>query len=72
MTVSHTTALDLLGKYVSFHVLNHARLDFEGLVSSVVLEFDGSHHIRLGFDDCFFLSDIKDLKVLGELHLYSD
>jgi hypothetical protein len=71
MALQHTTALNLIGKYVSFYVQNqHTRSDFEGVVSSLVLQLDGSHHLKIGFDDYYKLSDIEGLKVLGEIHLY--
>lgn len=72
MAVAHTTALNLIGKYVSFYINDrNRRLDYEGVISCLILELDGSHQVRIGFDDHYLLSDIQDLKVLGELVLYS-
>jgi len=71
MAVAHTNALNLIGKYVSFYInADHCRLDYEGVINSLILEHDGSHQLRIGFDDFYLLSDIEDLKVLGELTLY--
>lgn len=71
MAVSHTTALDLLGKYVSFYIHSQqSRLDFEGVVNSLVFKFDGTSEFGIGFDDYYKLSDVEGLKILGELHLY--
>lgn len=71
MAVAHTTALNLIGKYVSFYInADHCRLDYEGVISCLILEHDGSHQVRIGFDDHHLLSDIEGLKVLGELVLY--
>lgn len=72
MAVSHTTALELIGKYVSFDIKQaHTFFHYEGVVSSLVFEMDGSHSLKIGYDDNFLLSDVEDLKILGELRLYS-
>lgn len=73
MTVAHTNALELLGKYVSFYINNsHGRSDYEGVVSSIFLQFDGSHTLTIGFDDQFLLSHIEDLKILGKVKLFKE
>ena len=71
MAVAHTTALNLIGKYVSFHVESkHSNLHYEGVVCSLTLQMDGSHSLGIGFDDHYALSEINGLKVLGEVTLY--
>lgn len=68
MAVAHTTALNLLGKYVSFSC--ERSLDCFGVVNSVVFDMDGSCQFSIGWDDFFSLTDISNLKILGEVKLY--
>lgn len=63
MAVAHTTALTLLGKYISFKADGFYRY---GVVHSVISEFDGKHQICINFEDFYFLSDLDDLSILGE------
>jgi hypothetical protein len=68
MAVAHTTALNLMGKYVSFS--SEQSLDHHGVVTSVVFDIDGSVQFLIGFDDYYNYSDVVNLKILGEVILF--
>jgi hypothetical protein len=68
MAVANTTALNLLGKYVSFS--SQAYSDHYGVVSSVVFQIDGSVQFSIGWDDFYNYSEVIDLKVIGEVTIY--
>lgn len=66
MAVSHTNALELLGKYVSFKANDFYR---QGVVESVIYHLNGKHELSINFDDFYFLSDVEDVSILGYIHL---
>lgn len=67
MAVPHTTALNLIGKYVSFHTdaLHH----HIGVIDSVSIYLDG--RIEITFDNLEFhdLSEISKFTILGEVKI---
>lgn len=70
MAVAHTTALNLMGKYVSFYT--DSSYPIIGVIDSVCFYLDG--RISITFDDINFydLSEIDSLKVLGEVTLQTN
>lgn len=68
MAVSHTTSLDYLGKYVSF--TTDSAFEIYGVISNIIFNMDGSIEFSIGWDDFFSLTEIRNLKILGEVRLY--
>lgn len=72
MAVSHTTALELLGKAVSFESVRHVRLtdkfsiDFteklSGIVTGVTVYIDASPEILID-EEFYVLSEIRNFEV---------
>lgn len=68
MAAAHTTTLEYLGKYVSFNT--DSTFEISGVISNVIFNIDGSVEFSIGWDDFFSLSEISNLKILGEVKLY--
>ena len=68
MAAAHTTTLEYLGKYVSFNT--DSAFEISGVISSIVFNMDGSIDFSIGWDHFFSLSEISNLKILGEVKLY--
>lgn len=66
MAVAHTTALTLLGKYISFKA---GGFYHQGVVESVFYHLNGKHELCINFDDFYFLSDVEDVSILGDIIL---
>lgn len=74
MIVSNTTALDLLGKQVSFirrgvvELSDKSFITFEdrysGVVTEIVLSLTGNPEIAIDDGDFFFLSELIEFKLL--------
>ena len=68
MAVAHTITLEYLGKYVSFNT--DSAFDIYGVISNIIYNMDGSIEFSLGWDNFFSLTEIHNLKILGEVKLY--
>ena len=68
MADAHTTCLQYLGKYVSF--LTDSAFEMTGVISSVIFNMDGTVEFCLGWGDFFSFSEVRHLKILGEVNLY--
>ena len=74
MAATHTNALSLLGKSVSFECLHHLQLTetssidfrekFSGVVTSVSIELSGEFQFFIGDLGFFSLSELQDFKIL--------
>lgn len=65
MAAVDTTALQLLGKYVSFNYEDNSYL---GVIDSVVFQINGDVEIGLGHE-FYFYSKFSNLKILGSVQL---
>lgn len=73
MTVAHTTALELLGKTVSFEYVRHLQLTeqssivfrekLSGVITSVVISLNSDLEISLDDGDFYVMNDLEDFKV---------
>jgi hypothetical protein len=73
MTAAHTTALELLGKTVSFEYVRHVQItdkssiDFReklsGIVTSVVVHMNSSPEISIDDGDFYDLSKLLDFSL---------
>lgn len=75
MTIADSNSLDLLGKYVSYEVL-HDGQDLPESLFGVVEEISFSFHEKASIrfsssHEFYFLTDIQNIKVLGEVHLHA-
>lgn len=68
MTAANTNALNYLGKYVSFNT--DSAFEVYGVISNVIFNMDGSVELSIGWDEFYSLSDVTNLKILGEVKLY--
>jgi hypothetical protein len=68
MAVADITSLDYLGKYVSF--LTESPFEIRGVISAVIFHMDGSIQFSISLDDFYSFSDVRNLKILGEIKLY--
>ena len=72
MAVAHTTLLELLGKHITYDLAVDHSFDSSGfihesgLVTAVLLEFDGNHQLCVlvdGFDDNHEFIKFSDIKL---------
>lgn len=68
MTAANTTALEYLGKYVSFNT--DSSFEIYGVISNVIFNMEGTVEFSIGWDDFYNFSEVTNLKVLGEISLY--
>lgn len=68
MTISHTTLLQYLGKYVSFNT--DSSFEMTGVISAIIFNIDGSVEFSMGWEDFFFFTEIQNLKIIGEVKLH--
>lgn len=68
MTVANTKALDHLGKYVSF--TTDSAFEIYGVVSNVIFNMNGSIEFSIGWDEFYSFTEVRNLKILGEVNLY--
>ena len=67
MADAHTTSLQYLGKYVSF--LTDSAFEMKGVISSVIFNMDGTVEFSLGWDEFYSFIDVRNLKIVGDVHL---
>ena len=63
MAVSHTTALEYLGKYVSFQ--SDSSYLHVGVINSIIFTLDGKTEFSIGWDDFYDFSKVTKLEILG-------
>lgn len=68
MTISHTTLLQYLGKYVSFNT--DSSFEMTGVISAIIFNIDGSVEFSMGWEDFFSFTEIQNLKIIGEVKLH--
>ena len=68
MAVADTTSLHYLGKYVSF--LTESAFEVYGVISSVIFNMDGSSEFSIGSNDFYSFTEVRNLKILGEVNLF--
>ena len=68
MAVAHTTALNLIGKYVEFSTDNIC--PHVGIVDSVSIYLDGRIEISFKGQEFYDLSQISKFKILGEVKIH--
>ena len=68
MAVVDTTCLDYLGKYVSF--LTESAFEVNGVISSVIFNMDGTFEFALAWGDFYSFTQVRNLKILGDVHLH--
>lgn len=67
MTAAHTTALQYLGKYVSFKC--DSNIEHVGVIDSVSFYLDDRVEIGFANYEFFDLSQVSDFKVIGQVLL---
>ena len=65
----HTTSLQYLGKYVSF-LSDESAFEMKGVISNVIFNMDGTVEFALGWGEFYSFIDVRDLKILGDVHLH--
>ena len=73
MTAAHTTALELLGKTVSFEYVRHVQLTeqssivfrekLSGVITAVVISLNSDPEILIDDGDFYAMNDLENFKV---------